>query len=424
MSWKKPIKSLLGDKNIAQLKSISAPIKIKSYRAARKLKNSSSHLNISTIIFSERKHHVFFGYYDIAPFSHDEKLLLAMHVPGKNAPLMSASEIAVGYYDLTEKDPSFVETGKTTTWCWQQGCRLQWYPGEGGHEVLYNRLVDGQYGCVVQDVHSKEITRSFKRPVYAVSRDGAWGLSLNFSRLHRLRPGYGYVNIPDNTEGQLTPEDDGIRRLDMDSGREDFLFSVAEITKLEPLESMSGAEHYFNHILFNPDGTRFMFFHVWIKDGKRYVRLITCDAEGKDRFALINEGHVSHYTWKSNSELLAYSTHKATGTHYHLYKDKTDDRVVVGEGILTGDGHPSYSPDSSLLLTDTYHDKYREQHLLIFRPESKELVSLGSFYGPLEFRGEVRCDLHPRWSPSGRYICIDTPYKGKRAMFLIEPADI
>jgi hypothetical protein len=422
MFLKNQIKSFLGKDNVDRINNIRAPLRIGVHRAARLA--SSFHPSCSTWKFFDRRNHVFFGYYDVSPFSHDEKLLLAMHVPHKNIPLRSPLEIAVGYYDLTEKNSLCVEIGKTSTWCWQQGCRLQWFPETSDSEILYNRIVDGKYGCVIQDIRSKKIIRSLQRPIYTVSRDGRWGLSLNFSRLHRLRPGYGYTHFPDETEGQRAPGDDGIWRIDMNSGGEEFLFSIEEITAFDPLESMNGAEHYFNHILFNPAGTRFMFFHIWLKDGKRFVRLITCNPDGNERYALVNEGHVSHYTWKSNNELLAYSTHKDTGTNYHLYRDETGEREIVGEGVLTGDGHPSYSPDASLLLTDTYHDKYREQHVLIYRLENEELVSLGSFYGPPEFRGEVRCDLHPRWSPSGKYICIDTPYKGKRAMFLIEPADI
>ncbi len=367
--------------------------------------------------FSSPESQVFFGYYDITPFSYDDNFILAMHAPVNNKTPGPEMDIKVGYYRL-HGDDSFTEIGRTTTWCWQQGCRLQWYPQNSNQAVLYNRMVDGQYGCVVQDINTKQIIKSFSRPVYSVSTDGRWGLSLNFSRLQRLRPGYGYNNHPDSTQNESLPAKDGISRIDLHSGEEDLLFSVAEISELEPLESMKNAEHYFNHILFNPDGTRFMFFHLWMKDGKRYNRLITCSIDGKDRYPLINEGHVSHYTWKSNTELLAYSTHKTTGMNYHLYRDRSSERVVIGKGLLEQDGHPSYSPDKTSLLTDTYPDKYSEQHLLMYELESRELRTLGSYYSPFKFAGETRCDLHPRWSPSGRYICIDTPLKNRRSMYI------
>ena len=404
--------------------SLSDPIRVKWKRTVRSLSTHNppdayKKDNIKSI-FTDDLNHVFFGYYDVSPFSHDDSFLLAMHVPAKNISASSDPSISVGYYDLREKNPPFFQIGETTTWCWQQGCRLQWFPEKNHQAVLYNRLVEGQYGCVIQHLHSKKIKKSFKRPIYSVSKDGNWGLSLNFFRLQRLRPGYGYVNSADNTLGELAPENDGIWLIDMNNGNEKLLFSVHDITELEPFASMDGAEHYFNHILFNPDGSRFMFFHVWLKSGRRYTRLITCNINGEDRYALVNEGHVSHYNWKSEGELLAFSTHKETGMNYHLYRDKSKDRQVIGKGQLIGDGHPSYSPDKSLILTDTYHDEYRDQHLMVYKVSSQKLYTIGSFYSPLEFAGEKRCDLHPRWSSSGRYICIDTPYKGRRSMHLID----
>lgn len=393
------------------------------YRTTRALKDrlflNKKKTNPRGRIFSHNAHQVFFGYYDINPFSSDEKLLLAKHAPPENLPPVPESQLTVGYYDLNRDDSLFFEVGSTTTWCWQQGCRLRWYPASSNRTILYNKLVDGGYGCVVQDIKSKEYIRSYKRPIYDVSKNGKWGLSLNFSRLHRLRPGYGYVNLPDETDGQLAPETDGIWRIDMETGEEKFLFSVSEIASFEPLESMENAEHYFNHILFNPAGTRFMFFHLWLNRGERFIRLITCDIDGSNRYALINEGHVSHYIWKSNDEILAYSTHADTGVNYHLYEDKTYNRRIIGEGVLIEDGHPSYSKDGSLLLLDTYPDKYREQCLMIYNPDSNALFRLGSYFVPFAFRGELRCDLHPRWSPSSNHICFDSVTNGKRSMYII-----
>ncbi len=374
--------------------------------------------------FNNLNNQVFFGYYDVTPFSQNEIFLLAVHSPLENLPPKPESELLLGYYDLRKENSPFIETGKTTTWCWQQGCRLQWYPEKSNQDVLYNRLIEGEYGCVIQNIKTKKIVKTLKMAVYSASKDGNWGLSLNFSRLHRLRPGYGYVNFPDETKGQLSPEEDGIWRINMKTGEERLLFSVSEIASFKTLSSMEDAEHYFNHILFNPDGTRFMFFHVWLKNNKRFTRLITCDINGNRKYALINEGYVSHYCWKSNDELLAYSTHANTGTNFHLYKDKSDVRKIIGKGILNHDGHPSYSPDGSILLTDIYPDKCREQHLFIYELKSGELHSIGSYYSPFKFKGEVRCDLHPRWSPSGRYICIDTPHKSKRAIYLLNVKDV
>jgi hypothetical protein len=368
---------------------------------------------------------VFFGYYDVTPFSGDGTRLLATRGPRSDGPPSGDTVVDVGVYDLRTEHAEFVALGDSSTWCWQQGCRLQWYPHGNNHTILYNCLVEGRYGCVIRDVRRREIVKAFRRPVYCVTRDGTWGFSLGFSRLQRIRPGYGYVNLPDDTQGDLAPRNEGIWRVDMRTGKEELLFSVAEVASLEPLETMTGAEHYFNHILCNPGGTRFLFFHLWVHKGVRFSRLITCDIDGGHRYVLVNEGHVSHYTWKSNSEILAYSTHADTGTRFYLYRDRSRVRSTVGEGLLSQDGHPSYSPDGSLLLVDTYPDRLREQQVLVYRCQRSAVERIGAFFSPMKFlTTDVRCDLHPRWSHCGRYICLDSACDGKRAMYVLDLEDM
>ncbi len=417
------IKSTLRTESLSLLKNVMTATKVTGYRSYRMmqagLNSKDTSVSMKVRKFMDDKKQVFFGYYDVTPFSSDSRLLLALHAPVTNVTQKPETEVIVGYYNLTDDKTTFTEIGRTTTWCWQQGCRLQWYPYEDSHHVLYNRLIDSYYGCVIQDIQSKKIIKSFKRPIYAISNNGRWGLSLNFSRLQRLRPGYGYDNLPDETMGRQIPENDGVWRIDMVSGKEDFLFSIADIAKLEPLDSMAGAEHYFNHLLFNPAGTRFMLIHLWAKGKKKFGRHITCDIEGSDKKVLNNEGHASHYVWKSNDELLVFSTHADAGTNYYLYTDKTNSKRIIGKSILKQDGHPSFSPDGAMLLLDTYPDKFREQKLFVYTVDNGEIINLGSYYSPFKFRGETRCDLHPRWSPCGKYICFDSAHGGKRAMYVI-----
>jgi Tol biopolymer transport system component len=174
----------------------------------------------------------------------------------------------------------------------------------------------------------------------------------------------------------------------------------------------------------NPDGRRFLFFHIWLKDGRRYTRLITCNPDGTEPYALINEGHVSHYDWKSPDEVLCFSTHRDTGTRYYLYKDKTPDRQPIGEGVLGEDGHPSYAPDGKSILVDTYPDRCGDRHLILFDVDAERGFLLGKFFSPPAFSGEARCDLHPRWSPRGRLIAFDSAHERLRGIYLMDLSDL
>ena len=77
-----------------------------------------------------------------------------------------------------------------------------------------------------------------------------------------MRPGYGYTEIIHSTYHQKEPEDDGIWLYDLKNKNKKFLFSISEISKIDRQGSMDGADHYFNHISFNPNGDRFLFLHL------------------------------------------------------------------------------------------------------------------------------------------------------------------
>ncbi len=372
--------------------------------------------------YGRSSHQTFFGYYDITPINKNSTILLANQTGSSNKPPTKNSNLLIGYYILG-KPGHFNKVAETTTWCWQQGCRLQWYPMDSQGEnnlIIYNSLVDGQYGCCIQNIRTQKKICQYPRPIYALSRDGSSALSLNFSRLGRLRPGYGYVNIPDETYGQKAPEEDGIWLMDMKSQETCLLFSILDMTQFYPLETMKGAEHYFNHISVGPDSNRFFFYHIWVNKTKRYTRLISSNMDGSDPYLLVDGGHVSHYAWKSNNEILCFSIDTDTDMKYHLYQDKSLNRRIFSKQLPCIDGHPSFSPCDQFLITDTYPDTYGFRKLLRLDINHDKLLEIGAFHDPWRYKGEVRCDLHPRWSPDGNYVCIDSAMEGYRSLYVID----
>ena len=70
-------------------------------------------------------------------------------------------------------------------------------------------------------------------------------------------------------------------------------------------------------------------------------------------------------------------------------------------------------------------DPDRKQRLYLYHVESGARVPLGSFDAPQAYRGEWRCDLHPRASPDGRWVVIDSAHGGNgRQLYLIDIGDI
>ncbi len=384
--------------------------KIISYQSNYKLKK-----------YTVPNRHTFFGYYDKTPFCSSNKKLLAMVGPKQNRPPKKNDKCEVGYFDLDSGN--FNKVGETATWCWQQGCRLQWFPTDEERLIIYNDLFGDIYGSIVQDVHTKEIIKTYNTPIYDVDGKGQYAVSLNFSRLHRLRPGYGYVNLEDSTGKDLQPGNDGVWLLDLQSGQKNLIINLKQLSNYQPQPSMENAEHYINHLSFNPSGSRFMFLHLWKNKGKRYSRLITSDFNGNQLRLLENKVNVSHYTWKTDVQLLAHTSTNRDGlVEYRLYSDKDQNGpfVVIGKDKLVERGHPSYSSSKACILVDTYPDQYGEQKLFLYEVAEDSLVMVGSFFSPLKYRGEVRCDLHPRFDRVGQRICFDSAHEGLRSIYVLK----
>jgi len=74
--------------------------------------------------------------------------------------------------------------------------------------------------------------------------------------------------------------------------------------------------------------------------------------------------------------------------------------------------------NKNLIVTDTYPDKWREQHLILVDINKKESQIVSKLYSPFKYTGQVRCDLHPRFDREGKYIVVDSTHNGHRQMII------
>ena len=369
-----------------------------------------------------------FGYYDKCPWDATGRYLVCLEVDfrGTRSPRPDDA-VTVGLVD-TADDNAWTPLAQTRAWCWQQGSMLHWLPTAPDREIIYNDVGAAGDGfiAVVRDVFSGA-TRRLPRPVYALSPDGSMAVSIDFARTGRLRPGYGYVSAPDHTLGDMHPADSGIWLVDLAAGDCELIVTLEQAVELRRDERMDGAEHWFNHLQFNTDGSRFLFLHRWKRPDEgshRFTRLLTANPDGSDLCIVNDDDMTSHFDWRDPTHILAWATQHGRGNHYYLFADKTGEAEIVGEGALAQDGHCTYAPDRRWFLTDTYPDRERLRHLLVFRPSDERLVEIGAFHEPPEFGGEMRCDLHGRWSRDGRRVCFDSVQSGRRQLYVIDAGDI
>ena len=388
--------------------------KIFILRIFKKIKNTK----FDVIEFGYNNRHVFFGYYDLNPFSKNNSKLLFHSVP-LNIKEESVNA-QIGYVDLITGVSVIV--GETSAWCWQQGSRLQWFTfNEIENGILYNTVIGNRYVSEVFSIDKQTIVKRFEYPIYDISTRSNFALSLNFSRLQNLRPGYGYNNFPDIHADTTAPENDGVYISNLLDGNLKLIISLTHLLSIVPHDSMKEAMHYVNHLSFNPSGSRFLFFHLWTNGRKRFSRLFTSDITGQDLFLLENEYNVSHYSWMSDNEILITALIPGTGVRYIKYMDQSTSKEIISSVYLTQDGHPSINKfNSDLILSDTYPNKYSERCLFTVNLKTNDYISIGSFYSNYRLKGEVRCDLHPRWSEDGKMICFDSSHRKRRTINIIK----
>lgn len=365
--------------------------------------------------------HHFFGYYDKMQWDATGRYLLGLEVPFADRSPNPDDKATIGIIDL-QANNRFEPLAETTAWNWQQGTMLQWLGSAPDRLIIYNDRIGDQYVAVIRDVHSGETT-TLPRAVYAVSRDGTQGVCPNFSRIHRTRPGYGYNGVPDAWEDDPAPNDDGIYWMDLTTGENKFIVSLGEIAAQFSEPRPGDGAHWFNHLLFNDDGSRFIFLHRWQRAEGWGQQMITARLDGSDRYLLIDEG-VSHFDWRDSRHVIAWAWPEPTGPHYYLYMDQTDEVEIIGEDVLTENGHCTYSPDDKWILTDTYPADEHYQTLILYRPEDGLRVDIGRFFAPEDFKGEMRCDLHPRWNRDGTQVCFDSTQDGRRQMYIVDVSEV
>ncbi len=199
-----------------------------------------------------------FGYYDKLQFDPTERYVLGMEVDFEGRSPRPDDVIKIGMVDLKDND-KWIELGTSSAWGWQQGCMLQWRPGSKS-EIMYNDRQGDHYVCRILDVFTRK-SRTIDYPIYSVSPNGKMAVSTDFRRIQDMRPGYGYVGLADPHKDELTPKDSGIFLIDLDTGKSKLIISLDQIAKVpyekDPQDALNG-KHYFNHLLFSPDGKRLL----------------------------------------------------------------------------------------------------------------------------------------------------------------------
>ena len=392
-------------------KTVKRAYQLGMYAVSPKIKSEGDIVRVSP----DDEFEYFFGYYDKSPWNINERYILCLKVKETHKNVAPEEPADIILID-TQNNYKYEKINRTNAWNVQQGCMLQWLGPDFDEEIIFNDYRNGDYCSVIYNINTKE-ERIINKPVYDVSKDGNTALSLDFARLHTLRPGYGYSNKKDNTSNIKVPDETAIWKVNLKENTTAPLIKYTDLYNFEHRDEMEDASHGVNHIMINPTGNRFMFLHRWLKNNKKYSRLITLNIDGTNAFNLNDDDMTSHSYWKNDSTILSYARKEEVGIGYLLFKDNTNKY----EHVLTElkmDGHPSYSPNNEMIITDSYPNRSRVQSLYLVKND--KIQTIGKVHAPFKYDNDFRCDLHPRWDRNNEKIAFDSVFEGKRRLYIIK----
>lgn len=392
------------------------------YAISPKIKSEGNIIRLSP---DDPSHEYFFGYYDKSPWDASDRYVLCMRAKDTWSDVnpRASADILLIDTQMPEEHPDRTKAiAKTGAWNVQQACMLQWLGPDFSSRILYNDFREGKYVSVILTLATGE-EKVIPAPVYTVSQDGRFALTLDFSRLYNLRPGYGYYNAPEETAGVALPDTAAVWTVDLETGAVCPLLKYADFASFQPRHEMQeeGAVHKVNHLMLSPNGKRFMVLYRWFNGQRKYTRLVTCNVDGTDMYVLSDDDMVSHCYWKDDQTILAFENKKQGGPGYYLMKDKTQ-KYIHCWPQMSNDGHPSYSPNGCLVVTDTYPDRARvaELRLMDGNHEKTDVNVIARVFAPFKYDNDVRCDLHPRWNHAGDSICFDSVFEGHRGLYYVQ----
>jgi hypothetical protein len=392
----------------------------------------------------------FFGFHDLTPWNahSDELVCLRTGVAEDHVPThRDEAEVVI----VNEVDGSETSVGRTRAWNWQKAARQRWLPALGRRVIAFNASNENGFECCLLDLDTAA-TRVLPLPLYDICDEQGFGLTLNFRRLVRCQPGYGYDHP--SPEPALDYERDGIFRVDLQTGEAKLILSLADFLRGNGFDPALG-EHYFTHIQISPDGRRLVFMHrCFLPSGGLVNSFVVANTDGSGVRILLDD-KMSHFDWRGNDHVIVWCRKSAAIrklkeskwlvaarslyrlsrkirinlVRQHLYNECFRQVDVnhgtmedIGKGVLPEDGHPQLNPVyPDVWVNDTYPDRHGNLTLMLYNQRTNRRLDLLRLpIAPAIMGTNWRCDFHPRWHPRGTRISFDSSHLGRRQMCLLD----
>jgi hypothetical protein len=334
------------------------------------------------------KSHIFMGYYDVRLvcdqfiFVHKVSESFTNTLHPSHAEILRYNRLTGEFYKIT--------VSKAVNW--QLGSRLNSFK----NDLL--SFIDIEDSSLITKIIDKDgnILKTYPIPFWCFSSDGRYGFAVDFQRLRTSRPGYGYPGrVPSSLNGSFLI-------YDLHKEKIEFTIKVQDL----PLRLINACDWYFNHVIISPSN-KYCLTTVNSEGNERRVIPILIDLQTYSISILENVNFFSHPSFLDDTSILYFN-----GAGYVRYFFNEKDEQIMA--MTKKDGHASIT-DKGNLITDTYPDRFGKMQLI--KIQNNGFYELFSLVNTPKYKGDLRCDLHPRVYDD--LIFIDVPTKSCRSIFAV-----
>jgi len=364
-------------------------------------------------------------YYDVCPWSPSGRHLACLRLPVEDREPAAGEAAELCVIDLDARTVRTVHA--TAAWGHQTAAHQQW--GRTDRYLYFNDMDGDRPVGVRLDLETGE-TFVCEGPFWQVSPDETGAICTCLNRGRLTQRGYGVTvrAAAELTNTDRAAGDDGLYRVDLTTGRQTLLVSLADVWEvLADRDDIADTVLYAFHCKYNPQGTRIMIVvrAVW-PDGNYVASLVGCRADGSDLRTIVPHrlwrrgGH--HPIWHPNGRQVLQNLTPADEMRFCLVDADTGELEVLLDDP-PGSGHPSISDDGRWLLTDVTGEAggVRSATVRLVDLTSGGVRDLCTATSPAVGGSPLRRDAHPVWDRNCRQVLfLAAPIAG-RQLFIAEP---
>jgi hypothetical protein len=386
-------------------------------------------LSVEQITFGPNHH--FFGYIGHVqniPWNASGRYIVALRT-GFHDHMPKPEEAADVVLIDTQQDYKVTAVDQCRAWNFQQGTMFYWNPTNAENQFFFNDrdLKTGKVFCVLYDISERKRVREYRfddTPIGngGVAQNGGYFLGLNYGRLERLRPVTGYPEAYDWTTGVLHPDDDGIFKVNTETGEKQLLVSFNQLARAlrstRPIVEQISL--FINHSLWNREDDMIYFYargNFGEPDETRINSpfIIKPDGSGLTPVKQFIGGHPE---WDYGHRLIG-----ELGDRQIIYD--VEQQLVVGtlgnpEIFPRPGADIALSPDGQWFVNG-HKDRNAQKNFynIYCREAGTHLKTAGYNTGGYD-RGPLRIDPAPRWNRTNDTLLVPCwTDEGTRQMFII-----